>query len=169
MADTTYSEQIVREAPGIEAYKLGLLESAKGLANQPVNLPAYNVAGFNPDQLAAFDYARQGIGAYQPYLYGGAQALQQGIGTTQEAADVLRGADTRGQFGAAQQAMNMSGLTANQMSQAAQMYNPAYQGLSAASQYAMGSDTTGQFGGAYGMLGQGAGLTGLAEIGRAHV
>lgn len=108
MAETTYSEQIVREAPSIEAYKIGLLQSAKGLSDQPVNLPGYQVAGFNPDQTAAFSQARQGIGAYQPYLSGGQQALQQGLGTTQEAANVLRGADTRGQFGAAQGAANLA-------------------------------------------------------------
>jgi hypothetical protein len=108
MAETTYSEQIVREAPGIEAYKIGLLQSAKGLSDQPVNLPGYQVAGFNPDQTAAFQQARQGIGAYQPYLAGGQQALQQGLGTTQEAANVLRGADTRNQFGGAQAAANLA-------------------------------------------------------------
>ena len=120
MAETTYQEQIVREAPEIEAYKIGLLKSAKGLADQPVGLPGYQVAGFNPDQLAAFQQARGGIGAYQPYLYGGSQALQQGVGTTQEAADILRGADTRNQYAAAQQAMNLSGQTTGQIGQAAQ-------------------------------------------------
>jgi hypothetical protein len=73
MAEIT--EQIVREAPGIEAYKLGLLESAKALSNQPVDVPSYQVAGLNPDQTQAFDIARQGIGAYQPYLYGGGASL----------------------------------------------------------------------------------------------
>jgi hypothetical protein len=164
MADTQFTEQIVREAPQIEAYKLGLLQSAKGLSDQPVGLPAYQVAGFGPDQLQSFDLGRQGIGAYQPYLYGGNQALQQGLGTTQEAADVLRGADTRNQYQAAQQAMNLSGQAANQMSGAAGMINPAYQGLSAASQYAMGSDTSGMFPGAYSFLNQGAGLSNLATI-----
>ena len=162
MAETTYQEQIVREAPQIEAYKLGLLQSAKGLSDQPVALPGYSIAGFNPDQLAAFQQARAGIGAYQPYLYGGSQALQQGVGTTQEAADVLRGADTRAQFEAAQQAMNLSGQTAGQIGQAAQNLNPAYQTLGAAGQYAMGSDTSGMFPGAYNFIGQGAGLTGQA-------
>lgn len=162
MADTQYTEQIVREAPQIEAYKLGLLQSAKGLSDQPVNLPGYQVAGFGPDQLQAFNMARQGIGAYQPYLYGGSQALQQGLGTTQEAADVLRGADTRNQYLAAQQAMNLGGQAANQLTGAAGMLAPAYQGLSAASQYAMGSDTSGMFPGAYSFIGQGAGLTGQA-------
>jgi hypothetical protein len=103
---TTITEQIVREAPQIEAYKLGLLQSAKGLSDKPVGLPAYQVSGFNPDQLKSFDVGRQGIGAFQPYLSGGSQALQQGLGTTQEAADILRGADTRNQYLAAQQGQN---------------------------------------------------------------
>ena len=32
----TTTTQIMSESPDIEAYKLGLLESAKGLADQPV-------------------------------------------------------------------------------------------------------------------------------------
>lgn len=162
MSERTFQEQIVREAPDIEAYKIGLLRSAKGLSDQPVALPGYSIAGFNPDQLAAFQQARAGIGAYQPYLYGGSQALQQGVGTTQEAADVLRGADTRAQFQAAQQALNLSGQTAGQIGQAAQNLNPAFQNLGAAGQYARGSDTSGMFPGAYSFIGQGAGLTGRA-------
>lgn len=73
MAETT--EQIVREAPQIEAYKLGLLESSKKLADTPVSLPGYQVAGLGQDQLASMQLARQGIGAYQPYLAGAGQAI----------------------------------------------------------------------------------------------
>jgi len=83
MAEIT--EQIVREAPDIEAYKVGLLKSAKGLADLPVNLPAYNVAGFNQDQLDAFYKARTGIGAYQPYLTAGSQAVSQATADTRAA------------------------------------------------------------------------------------
>jgi len=83
MAEIT--EQIVREAPDIEAYKVGLLKSAKGLADLPVNLPAYNVAGFNQDQLNALEKARTGIGAYQPYLTAGSQAVTQATANTQAA------------------------------------------------------------------------------------
>ena len=36
------SEQIVREAPEIEAYKLGLLQSAKQLADQGIKIPPPN-------------------------------------------------------------------------------------------------------------------------------
>jgi hypothetical protein len=38
-------------------------------------MPGYQVAGLNPDQTQAFDMARQGIGAYQPYLSGGGASL----------------------------------------------------------------------------------------------
>ena len=44
---TETSVQIVREAPEIEAYKLGLLEQAKKLAEQPVGIPVLDADG-NP-------------------------------------------------------------------------------------------------------------------------
>jgi len=66
MVDIT--EQIVREAPEIEAYKLGLLKSAKALADQNVSLPAQQVAQMSGLQTAAIDQAQAGIGGFQPYL-----------------------------------------------------------------------------------------------------
>ena len=42
MAETTITEQIVREAPEIEALKLGLIQSAKGLADTSIQLPVYS-------------------------------------------------------------------------------------------------------------------------------
>ena len=105
MAEVT--EQIVREAPEIEAYKLGLLKSAKAQADAKVDLPAYQVAGMTQDQINAMATGRQGIGAYQPYLTAGSQALTAGQSTMGEAADILRGADTRNQFAAAQQAQQL--------------------------------------------------------------
>lgn len=123
---TTTTQQIIREAPDIEAYKIGLLQSAKGLVDTPLNLPSYQIAGLSPDQTAAFNQARQGIGAYQPYLQAGSQALNQGMGMTQDAATMLRGADTRQYFGGAQQAMN-------QAARAGQMVDPGY-GMVASSQ-----------------------------------
>ena len=105
---TEITEQIVREAPEIQAYKVGLLESAKRQAEAKVDLPAYQVAGFSQPQIDAISAGLEGIGAYQPYLASGTEALGFGMGTTAEAADVLRGADTRGQFEAAQQAYNLA-------------------------------------------------------------
>ena len=69
------TEQIVRESPEIEAYKLGLMQSAKALADQGVNLPVQQVAGMTDLQLAALDQAGAGIGQYVPYLTGAGQTL----------------------------------------------------------------------------------------------
>lgn len=100
------SEQFVREAPDIEAYKLGLMQSAKALAAP--TLPAYQVAGMTDQQLAALQAGQAGIGAFAPYLQSGSRALATGTNTLGEAADVLRGADTRNQFQAAQEAYNLA-------------------------------------------------------------
>ena len=60
--------QIVREDPAIEAYKLGLLESAKKLADKPITLPTQQVAAMSGLQDEAIKEATAGIGAYKPYL-----------------------------------------------------------------------------------------------------
>jgi len=109
------SEQVVREAADIEAYKLGLLASAKELADKGVELPPQMVAEMSSLQLKAGELAEAGIGQYQPYLDAaagtlgdaqnvtgsaltGAQALQaEGAGLMRQGA-----ADIPGQVGAAQ-------------------------------------------------------------------
>ena len=67
---TEYSEQIVREAPEIEAYKLGLLKSAKSLADTPITQPVQQIAGMSGLQSKAIADASRagGIGGYQSYL-----------------------------------------------------------------------------------------------------
>lgn len=75
MADVT--EQIVREAPEIEAYKLGLLKSAKELTMP--ELPAYQIAGMTPTQQAALAAGRAGIGAYKPYINQATGAYTSGL------------------------------------------------------------------------------------------
>lgn len=80
MAEVT--EQIVREAPEIEAYKLGLLKSAQSLTAP--TLPAYQVAGLSQPQLQALQAGQAGIGAYTPYLqsgYGNLTSGTQALGT----------------------------------------------------------------------------------------
>lgn len=69
MAEETQTV-IQREAPEIEAYKLGLLEQAKDLTSAPPagGLPDYEVAGLDQAQIDAYDQATGGIGAYQPFL-----------------------------------------------------------------------------------------------------
>ena len=67
--------QIVREDPAIEAYKLGLLESAKKLSDQPITLPTQQVAEMSGLSTAAIDMAQQRLGSYMPYLNLAGQAL----------------------------------------------------------------------------------------------
>jgi hypothetical protein len=161
---TEFQEQVVREAPDLEARKVGLMDSAKALADA-TNLralqgeylaPDYRVAGMSPDQLAALQMGRQGIGAYQPFMTAATQGVTEGTNTLGEAAGVLRGADTRGQFGAAQAAMNQSAVPLNQMGQSAQL---TAQGIPLIGQGAQ------QFGGAQQALGEGIGaLSGAAGM-----
>ena len=80
MADTTTQTQIIREAPEIEAYKLGLLQLAKERGAIPVNIPAVQVAGFSPEQQQAFQMAQMGIGTYLPFLRRSGQAIEQAGG-----------------------------------------------------------------------------------------
>jgi hypothetical protein len=99
---TSYATQITREAPEIEAYKIGLLESARQLYGTPISLPAVEAAGLSQGQLQAADLARQGIGAYEPFLQAGSQAVTQGMGLAQQGAQQLGALDYSKQFGAAQ-------------------------------------------------------------------
>lgn len=130
---TDISTQFVREAPEIEAQKLGLLQSSKALvdaANQAAMqgrflTPSYQVAGFSPDQIQAMEAARAGIGAYQPYMSYATQAAVGGREAFNEAADVLRAADTRNQFNAARQALGISGLPIGEMAKSAEMVGQA--------------------------------------------
>ena len=114
---TETTEQIVREGPEVEAFKLNLMRAAAAL--NPPTLPEYQIAGFTPQQTAALEAGQQGIGAYAPYMQAGQQALGSATANTGEAADILRGADTRGQFAAAQQAFNQAAVPASQIGQLA--------------------------------------------------
>lgn len=106
-------ETISREAKPIEDMRLALMQSAQNLGSP--TLPAYQVAGMTQNQTDALAAGRAGIGAYAPYLQSGTASINRGANTLGEAADVLRGADTRAQFGAAQQAANLaaSGIMQN--------------------------------------------------------
>jgi hypothetical protein len=121
-------ETISREARDIEERKIAMMDSAKALADS-ANLnalsgkyltPDYQVAGMSPDQLAAIRLGKQGIGAYQPYMTAATQGVNTGSNTIGEAAGILRGADTRGQFAGAQAAMNQAALPIASMGTAAQ-------------------------------------------------
>ena len=123
------TEQIVREAPNIEAYKLGLLEAARQQIAKPLAVPAYQVAGMTPEQTTAAQLAMKGIGAYAPFMSQGAQAITGGIGAlgygTQLAAQMPQFAQTAG-AGMAALPMAQQFLTgaATGAAGGAQMYDP---------------------------------------------
>jgi hypothetical protein len=89
MATTT--EQIVREAPEIEAYKLGLLKSGKTLADISLQLPTQQVAGLSALENQAIGQTGQagGIGGYQGLAQGGRDTLGTGLGTMGRALGAL--------------------------------------------------------------------------------
>tara|TARA_R110000803_G_scaffold92063_2_gene159586 strand:- start:511 stop:1695 length:1185 start_codon:yes stop_codon:yes gene_type:complete len=78
---------IQREAPEIEAYKLGLLEQAKTLTGTSMadQLPQYSVAGLDAYQDKAYENALgdTGIGAYQPYLDNAEATIGTGVTTAE--------------------------------------------------------------------------------------
>ena len=103
MADITYTGQIVREAPEVEAYKLGLLQEAQRLYQQPMSLPAVEAAGLSGTELQAIDFAKQGVGAFEPYIQAGAQGVTQGMDLTQRGALAAGAIETAPQYQAAQE------------------------------------------------------------------
>jgi len=109
MVETTITEQIVREAPEIEALKLGLVQSAKDLADAPIQLPEQQIAGLSGLQQRAATAAEQagGIGGYQPFLTSGSGTIGTGLGTLGTALGTLGQAQTP--ITAAQQAISGSG------------------------------------------------------------
>ena len=76
MATETVIQQ-VGETPEIEAYRIGLLESAKSLADQGMTLPPQQLAELTGLQQAARQQAEAGLGAFMPYVTPGGQALGQ--------------------------------------------------------------------------------------------
>jgi len=106
MADMSYSTSYVREAPDIEAYKLGLIKSAQKLTQQPMFVPATEATALSPTQVQAIDFAKQGVGAFEPYLQGASQAVTQGMDLTQRGALGAGGVNVTGQF---QEAQNVLG------------------------------------------------------------
>ena len=128
MVDQTFSTQIVREAPEVEAYKLGLLQEAQRLYNQPLFLPATEAAGLSGTELQAIDFAKQGIGSFEPYIQAASQGLTQGMDLAQRGALAAGAVDTTPQFQAAQdvtaRAVPVVGQGIGGILGSAQMYDP---------------------------------------------
>lgn len=128
MADVSTQTIIQREAPEVEAYKLGLLQEAQRLYNEPMMLPAVEAAGMSPAEQQAMDLARQGIGAFEPYVQAGAQGLTQGMDLTQRGALAAGAIQTAPMYQEAQnvlgRAMPVLGQGIGGLLGSAQAYNP---------------------------------------------
>lgn len=83
------TEQIVREAPEVEARKLGLLDTAKALADKPIVLPEQQVATLTPQQLQAIQLGESGVGSFEPFLASALQSQAAGLGTLGQAAQAF--------------------------------------------------------------------------------
>jgi hypothetical protein len=57
----------------------GITEMAYGLIGADINLPQQQLAGFNPDQQAAFQLAQRGVGSYIPFLQAATGATGMGL------------------------------------------------------------------------------------------
>ena len=93
MPERTVTEQIVREAPDIEAIKLGLLQSGRDLANIPLQnqIPQQQVAGLSALERQAIAGAGTagGIGGYRGLAQTGRQTLGGGLGVFNQGLGVL--------------------------------------------------------------------------------
>ena len=63
-----------------------------GLLDQQLTVPQQKVTDFTGPQLAAFNLAQQGIGAYQPFLDAASRAQTAALGTTGAGVQTLAGA-----------------------------------------------------------------------------
>jgi len=129
MADMTYATQIQAESPVIEKRKIALMDEAKRLYETPFNLPAIEAMGLSVGEQQALDLARQGIGAFEPYIQAGAQGLTQGMDLTQRGALAAGSVETAPQFQSAQdmlgRAVPVIGQGIGGILGSAQAYNPS--------------------------------------------
>ena len=105
MVDTTYSSSVAREAPEIEDRRLALMDEARNLYNTPMGLPFVEAAGLSGTEDMAIDFAKQGIGAFEPYIQAASQGVSQGMDLTQRGALAAGAVDTTDQFQSAQDMM----------------------------------------------------------------
>lgn len=110
-ANVQYQVGYASEDPRVAAYKIGLLEEARNLYNQPLAVPSFEAAGPSAGQIQAADLARQGIGAYTDYLNQGYASVGQGQGMTQAGARLAGELDVAPEYREARSAMQ-AGLDA---------------------------------------------------------
>ena len=145
MPERTIQEQVIREAPEIEAIKLGLLEDAKDLAGIPIDIPDQQIAGFTPEQLQAFSRAGQGVGAFLPQQIAGEEALAGGLGSLAAAQLSALGSAQRFQPTAEELKQFQDPFQQQVIDETLKRLNE--EGLIAGTQLAAKADSAGSFGG----------------------
>ena len=68
---------VTYEQPWADAMRRGFMESAFGMAKQPMPVPVQQVAGLDPYEMRARELAG-GLGGFTPYIQQGGQMMQQG-------------------------------------------------------------------------------------------
>jgi hypothetical protein len=128
MPDTTYSSSISREAPEIEDRRLALMDQAAKLYRTPMELPFVEAAGLSGTELQAIDFAKQGVGSFEPYIQAASQGVSQGMDLTQRGALAAGAVDTADQYQKAQditaRAVPILGQGIGGILGSAQGYNP---------------------------------------------
>lgn len=66
--EVTTTKVISQEPKWMEDLRVKYLEAVSKLTSQPLSVADYKVAGMSPEQQEAITMAREGIGAYAPYL-----------------------------------------------------------------------------------------------------
>jgi len=128
MVDMTYQTQYIREAPEIEARKKQILAESYRLYNEPMDLPFVEAAGMSGTEQQAMDFAKQGVGSFEPYIQAASQGVSQGMDLTQRGALAAGAVDTTDQYQAAQdmlgRAVPILGQGIGGIKGSAQAYNP---------------------------------------------
>ena len=70
---------VTYEQPWADAMRRGFMESAFGMAKQPMPVPVRQVAGLDPYEMRARELGG-GLGGFTPYIQQGGQMMQQGAG-----------------------------------------------------------------------------------------
>jgi len=106
--------QTIQEAPYLEEERKRLIKSAEDKVKE-ITVPGYEVSPLFARQEEALRLGSAGVGAYGPYLQQAGLGTTAGAGLIGQAADIMRGADVRGQFPAAQQALTQAGVPISQL------------------------------------------------------
>lgn len=97
---TTYGQTVENIPKWMSDYTQGLIARANAAAAEPyIPYGGPRIAGFSPEQQAAFGLTEANIGSYQPYLEAGAAGYGGGL---QRAANIRRSADPFLQAGSRQ-------------------------------------------------------------------